>query len=677
SSQVGILFFLFEFFSDQLLAFMVLSVVWLCEVYSVVSVRTSVCIRFFPQVFFLYFTLFHVYFFSFPFGFSYLALVTTVLFLQHSMLFCWNRYEASGGSVPALRAGVVSASRPRQAGMVIGVVPRYDPHGMGMPLMSRPSGGSSGGGGGDVPATGRQRAATASSLEQPREESILPAAAPHAGRVISRRNSSPDPTSSSAPLGSSSSGSARGDGVATAPAAEAPAAASPPVALEPPRAADVQATSPVARRAAAGWPLPSGWVGGRSGVGDGRPNVLARHTRRRTVSAPLLGSFPFSFWGVLQTSTADGQTAAAAAAGAGAATTTGAGHARTAAVDQVQRRHGGNSTGTSGDSDSAEATSSGREDGAGARRETARGAEGDGQGVVPVFSPSGSRGLEEKEETGETQRTEDMPVPACAGPAVPPAAQADAPAPAAVGLDGRKAVVGPAGSALSGRGGPAETTMSLRDPDDVAVAGAAADVAAPAGRQSSPPRASSCPDGAAATVAGGGGVPTYTVGPVAASTAGARSNKVNDVTVARKGNEDGSDGHHRERDGGEAAEGGSWAAAGGGGAGGGAHAGAGRSGAVVSGGGTMSPAWASPGPADGAGQVFGGGGQRLQQQQQQQQQQQWEEERLLQGQESPRREEDSSDALRLGLGGTQRWPDNEPGDSGGRASPPMASTEKR
>lgn len=48
--QVGILFFLFEFFSDQLLAFMVLSVVWLCEVYSVVSVRTSMSIRFFPQV---------------------------------------------------------------------------------------------------------------------------------------------------------------------------------------------------------------------------------------------------------------------------------------------------------------------------------------------------------------------------------------------------------------------------------------------------------------------------------------------------------------------------------------------------------------------------------------------------------------------------------------------------
>ncbi|KAG5184237.1 hypothetical protein JKP88DRAFT_290025 [Tribonema minus] len=88
--MVGILFFLFEFFSDQLLAFMVLSVVWMCEVYSVISVRTSTSIRFFPRVVSFYFALFHVYFFSFPFGFSYLALVSTVLFLQHSMLYFWN-----------------------------------------------------------------------------------------------------------------------------------------------------------------------------------------------------------------------------------------------------------------------------------------------------------------------------------------------------------------------------------------------------------------------------------------------------------------------------------------------------------------------------------------------------------------------------------------------------------
>lgn len=45
---------------------------------------------------------------------------------HHCSMFIWQ--------VPALRAGVVSASRPRQAGMIIGVVPRYDPHGMVLPL---------------------------------------------------------------------------------------------------------------------------------------------------------------------------------------------------------------------------------------------------------------------------------------------------------------------------------------------------------------------------------------------------------------------------------------------------------------------------------------------------------------------------------------------------------------
>lgn len=70
------------------------------------------------QVFFLYFTLFHVYFFSFPFGFSYLALITTVLFLQHSMLFFWNRYEASVSKreVALVNTDVDQACRRRLVG---------------------------------------------------------------------------------------------------------------------------------------------------------------------------------------------------------------------------------------------------------------------------------------------------------------------------------------------------------------------------------------------------------------------------------------------------------------------------------------------------------------------------------------------------------------------------------
>ena len=114
--MVGILFFLFEFFSDQLLAFMVLSVVWLCEVFSVVCLRSGPSIRFFPRVFFCYFSMFHVYFFSFPFGFSYLALGTTVLFIQHSMLFCWNAFE-----IPALETGLITAVTPR-VGMTVSVL---------------------------------------------------------------------------------------------------------------------------------------------------------------------------------------------------------------------------------------------------------------------------------------------------------------------------------------------------------------------------------------------------------------------------------------------------------------------------------------------------------------------------------------------------------------------------
>jgi hypothetical protein len=101
---VGILFFLFEFFSDQLLAFLVLSVVWLSEIFSVICLRTYPTISFFPRAFFFYFSLFHIYFFSFPFGFSYLALFTAVLFIQHSMIFCWNNYE-----IPALESGVITA----------------------------------------------------------------------------------------------------------------------------------------------------------------------------------------------------------------------------------------------------------------------------------------------------------------------------------------------------------------------------------------------------------------------------------------------------------------------------------------------------------------------------------------------------------------------------------------
>ncbi|XP_052186267.1 membralin-like protein At1g60995 [Diospyros lotus] len=96
--MIGILFFLFEFYDDQLLAFMVLILVWLCELFTLISVRTPISMKFFPRFFLLYFLVFHIYFFSYSYGFSYLALSTTAAFMQHLILYFWNRFE-----VPALQ----------------------------------------------------------------------------------------------------------------------------------------------------------------------------------------------------------------------------------------------------------------------------------------------------------------------------------------------------------------------------------------------------------------------------------------------------------------------------------------------------------------------------------------------------------------------------------------------
>jgi hypothetical protein len=107
--MIGMFFFLMEFYDgDKVLAFLVLSLVWICEVFSVVSLRSRQGVEYFPRIFFLLFTVFHVYAFSCPHGFTYTALACTVAFLLHSMLFFWNRYE-----LPAIAHGLVTVQHPR------------------------------------------------------------------------------------------------------------------------------------------------------------------------------------------------------------------------------------------------------------------------------------------------------------------------------------------------------------------------------------------------------------------------------------------------------------------------------------------------------------------------------------------------------------------------------------
>ncbi|KAL4155690.1 hypothetical protein PRNP1_007797 [Phytophthora ramorum] len=106
---VGMLFFLFELYKDRLLAFGIMTVMWVGESFSVISVRCRLSQAYFPPLFFCLFTFFHIYLFSFPFGFSYVALGATSLLLLQLMLFFWNCFE-----IPALNRGEISRVCPRE-----------------------------------------------------------------------------------------------------------------------------------------------------------------------------------------------------------------------------------------------------------------------------------------------------------------------------------------------------------------------------------------------------------------------------------------------------------------------------------------------------------------------------------------------------------------------------------
>lgn len=108
--MVGLHFFMRQFFLDQLLSFIVISLVWCAEVFSVVSLRTAIAANFFPRVFAIYLSFFLLYFFHFPRGYSLLAILTTVLFTFHAMLYCMNTLE-----IPAFDAGLISEQIQRES----------------------------------------------------------------------------------------------------------------------------------------------------------------------------------------------------------------------------------------------------------------------------------------------------------------------------------------------------------------------------------------------------------------------------------------------------------------------------------------------------------------------------------------------------------------------------------
>ncbi|XP_076621888.1 membralin isoform X3 [Colletes latitarsis] len=90
---VGMEAIMSEFFNDTRTAFYIILIVWIADQYDVVCCHTPVTKRYWLRFFYLYHFSFYAYHYRFNGQYSSLALVTSWLFIQHSMLYFFHHYE--------------------------------------------------------------------------------------------------------------------------------------------------------------------------------------------------------------------------------------------------------------------------------------------------------------------------------------------------------------------------------------------------------------------------------------------------------------------------------------------------------------------------------------------------------------------------------------------------------
>ncbi|XP_043251416.1 membralin isoform X2 [Colletes gigas] len=90
---VGMEAIMSEFFNDNRTAFYIILIVWIADQYDVVCCHTQVTKRYWLRFFYLYHFSFYAYHYRFNGQYSSLALVTSWLFIQHSMLYFFHHYE--------------------------------------------------------------------------------------------------------------------------------------------------------------------------------------------------------------------------------------------------------------------------------------------------------------------------------------------------------------------------------------------------------------------------------------------------------------------------------------------------------------------------------------------------------------------------------------------------------
>ncbi|CAH0551315.1 unnamed protein product [Brassicogethes aeneus] len=90
---VGMEAIMSEFFNDTTTAFYIILIVWVADQYDAICCHTAITKRHWLRFFYLYHFTFYAYHYRFNGQYSSLALITSWLFIQHSMVYFFHHYE--------------------------------------------------------------------------------------------------------------------------------------------------------------------------------------------------------------------------------------------------------------------------------------------------------------------------------------------------------------------------------------------------------------------------------------------------------------------------------------------------------------------------------------------------------------------------------------------------------
>ncbi|XP_041474761.1 membralin-like [Lytechinus variegatus] len=90
---VGMEAIMSEFFNDTTTAFYIILIVWVADQYDAICCHTQITKRHWLRFFYLYHFAFYAYHYRFNGQYSGLALITSWLFIQHSMIYFFHHYE--------------------------------------------------------------------------------------------------------------------------------------------------------------------------------------------------------------------------------------------------------------------------------------------------------------------------------------------------------------------------------------------------------------------------------------------------------------------------------------------------------------------------------------------------------------------------------------------------------